>query len=61
MVKRYKLIKQDTLKKLKLGKIYLIKDFENRYGIVNTAEEKYQVVIYIINEWQLKNMFEEVN
>ena len=61
MVKRYKLIKQDTLKKLKLGKIYLIKDFGNRYGIVNTIEEKYQVVIYIINEWQLKNMFEEVN
>lgn len=61
MDKRYKLIKQDTFKKLKLGKIYLIKDFRNRYGIVNTTEEKYQVVIYIINEWQLKNMFEEVN
>ena len=40
MVKRYKLIKQDTFKKLKLGKIYLIKDFGNSYAIVNTTEEK---------------------
>ena len=60
MVKSYKLIKQDTTNKLKLGKVYLIKEFENCFGIVNTKEEKYQIVMYIITEWQLNNMFEEV-
>lgn len=60
MIKSYKLIKQDTFNKLKLGKVYLIKDFGNCFGIVNTKEEKNQIVMYQITERQLDNMFEEV-
>lgn len=61
-MKKYKLIKQDTFNKLEVGKIYNIKDFGNHYSIMNDAkEEYYQIPLYQINQWQLDNMFEEVN
>lgn len=55
MLKRYKLINQDTFKKLELGKIYTLLD--NKY-IVN--DEDQSIKIYYITKWQLKNMFKEV-
>ena len=55
MIKKYKLIIQDTFNKLELNKIYKIKN--NRY-IVNDRED---AILYSITQYQLKNMFQEVD
>jgi len=58
MTKKYELIKQDTTNKLTVGKIYTIKDFGNHKSIVNKYDETIQ--IYVVTDWQIKNMFREV-
>lgn len=55
MIKKYKLIIQDTSNKLELNKIYKIKN--NRY-IVSDVDDT--IILYGVSSWQLKNMFEEV-
>ena len=55
MIKKYKLIVQDTSNKLELNKIYKIKN--NRY-IVSDVDDT--IILYGVSSWQLKNMFEEV-
>ena len=55
MIKKYKLIVQDTFNKLELNKIYKIKN--NRY-IVSDVDDT--IILYGVSSWQLKNMFEEV-
>ena len=54
MMKKYKLIVQDTFNKLELNKIYKIK---NDRFIVNDREN---TILYSITQYQLKNMFQEV-
>lgn len=54
MIKKYRLIMQDTFNKLELNKIYKIK---NDRFIVNDREN---AVLYSITQYQLKNMFQEV-
>lgn len=60
MAERYRLIKQDTFKKLELGKIYWIEDYGNHKSIVNTNIEKYKIPMYALDTWQFENMFEKV-
>ena len=60
MAERYRLIKQDTFKKLELGKIYWIEDYGNHKSIVNTNIEKYKIPMYTLDTWQFENMFEKV-
>lgn len=55
MIKKYKLIVQDTFNKLELNKIYKIKD--NRYIVADVDDT---IILYGVSSWQLKNMFEEV-
>lgn len=55
MIKKYRLIIQDTFNKLELNKIYKIK---NDRFIVNDREN---VILYSITQYQLKNMFQEVD
>lgn len=55
MIKKYKLIIQDTSNKLELNKIYKIKN--NRY-ILSDVDDT--IILYGVSSWQLKNMFEEV-
>lgn len=55
MIKKYKLIIQDTFNKLELNKIYKIKD--NRYILADVDDT---IILYGVSSWQLKNMFEEV-
>lgn len=55
MIKKYKLIVQDTSNKLELNKIYKIKN--NRY-IVSDVDDT--IILYGVSSWQLKNMFKEV-
>lgn len=54
MIKKYKLIIQDTFNKLELNKIYKIK---NDRFIVNDREN---AILYSITQYQLKTMFQEV-
>lgn len=60
MAERYRLIKQDTFKKLELGRIYWIEDYGNHKSIVNTNIEKYKIPLYALDTWQFENMFEKV-
>lgn len=55
MIKKYRLIIQDTFNKLELNKIYKIK---NDRFIVNDREN---AILYSITQYQLKNMFQEVD
>ena len=58
MIKEYELIKQDTSNKLTVGKVYTIKDFGNHKSIVNKHD--HTIEIYVVTDWQLKNMFREL-
>lgn len=58
MIKKYRLVIQDTLGKLEIGKIYKIKDFGNFKAIVSSVDES--IILYHVTKWQMVNMFEEV-
>lgn len=54
-MEKYKCIIQDTCDKLKLGKIYKIK---NKRYIVSDIDET--IILFGITQWQLNNLFKEV-
>ena len=56
MIKEYKLIVQDYFKELELNKVYKILD--DRYIV---SDNDVTIKLYCVTQWQLKNMFKEVN
>ena len=52
MIEKYKCIMQDTYDKLKLGKIYKIK---NKRYIVSDIDDT--IILFGITQWQLNNLF----
>lgn len=52
MIEKYKCIIQDTYGKLKLGKIYKIK---NKRYVVSDINDT--IILFGITQWQLNNLF----
>ena len=52
MIEKYKCIMQDTHDKLKLGKIYKIK---NKRYVVSDIDDT--IILFGITQWQLNNLF----